>query len=252
MMTVSTTSETLLYIFASSKESTSPLLAELSDEVTRCLLIGQSDELPLAIHTGPGCLIVTASEATQLDFSSLKKSLPDQISVALHGPVSAEVLLQYLRAGYSSYAIEHEEFLEIVRRELECSRRRWENILIQKELATELSYLTNREQETYELVVQGLETKAIAASLGVAVGTAEKHKLSMLRKLSCRTATELLASLLRRVARDDLHPLIYPTEDRAFQHSATPSADTSKRRPLVLNNRPQAPSTSNAPSLMNR
>ena len=52
--------------------------------------------------------------------------------------------------------------------------------------------LTSREAEVYELLMEGLPTKAIAARLEITTRTAEHHRAAVMRKLMAKSISHLM------------------------------------------------------------
>ncbi|TWU60863.1 Response regulator protein TmoT [Rubripirellula tenax] len=52
--------------------------------------------------------------------------------------------------------------------------------------------LSPRENEVYELLLQGFENKRVAHSLGISPSTVEKHRLAVVRKMGVDNVTQLL------------------------------------------------------------
>ena len=55
-----------------------------------------------------------------------------------------------------------------------------------------------REQQVYDLILQGLSNKEVAARLGITVHTVRRHAGRIMRVHSCANRFELLAALLRQ------------------------------------------------------
>ena len=58
--------------------------------------------------------------------------------------------------------------------------------------------LTDRERETFHLLIEGHTTKEIARALDISVKTAENHRSRVLEKLECRNAAEAIRYAVRR------------------------------------------------------
>lgn len=57
--------------------------------------------------------------------------------------------------------------------------------------------LTGREQQTLNMIVRGLSTAEIGASLGISPKTVEKHRTSLMAKLQVKSVAQLLALALK-------------------------------------------------------
>ena len=69
--------------------------------------------------------------------------------------------------------------LERARRWREAGSQKWES-------------LSDREREVLQMLTEGVENKAIAASLGIAVNTVEKHLENIYKKLGVASRTEAI------------------------------------------------------------
>jgi DNA-binding NarL/FixJ family response regulator len=52
--------------------------------------------------------------------------------------------------------------------------------------------LTPREEQTALLIADGMTTKTIAATMGVSIKTAERHRWFMMRKLGAHNAAQVI------------------------------------------------------------
>ncbi len=60
-----------------------------------------------------------------------------------------------------------------------------------------LGTLTTREREVFQLLAVGKSNKEVAATLGMSLGTAKKHRENLQRKLACNSAAELARLAIR-------------------------------------------------------
>ncbi len=67
----------------------------------------------------------------------------------------------------------------------------------QRQLATRFVLLSPREREVADLIFQGLETKAIAARLGISPKTVEYHRAQIFAKMEVTNAVQLTVAMLR-------------------------------------------------------
>ena len=58
--------------------------------------------------------------------------------------------------------------------------------------STKPASLTPREREVLALIGRGLSNRAVAAALGVELGTARKHRENLMRKLNLHTTAEIV------------------------------------------------------------
>jgi FixJ family two-component response regulator len=84
-----------------------------------------------------------------------------------------------------------------VRDALDLANRRRELLSAESALAQRLARLTPRERQVAELTVAGKRSKEIANTLGVSYRTVEGYRSRLLEKMDVKSATELVATLLR-------------------------------------------------------
>jgi two-component system, LuxR family, response regulator FixJ len=66
-----------------------------------------------------------------------------------------------------------------------------------QEIRSRCASLTQRERETFDLLVEGLPTKLIAQRLGITSRTAEHHRAAVMHKMQARTISHLVRMGLR-------------------------------------------------------
>jgi FixJ family two-component response regulator len=66
-----------------------------------------------------------------------------------------------------------------------------------RQLSIRFSLLSPREREVADLIFQGLETKTIAAKLGISPKTVEYHRAQIFAKMEVSNAVQLTVALLR-------------------------------------------------------
>ena len=82
-----------------------------------------------------------------------------------------------------------------------------------------VSSLTAREREVVELLTEGLNTKAVAARLGVSVKTAETHRSNLMRKLGLHRLSELVLYAVRN------NIIVEPTPSSSSKGSSSSSSE---------------------------
>jgi FixJ family two-component response regulator len=65
-----------------------------------------------------------------------------------------------------------------------------------EEYRTRFQLLTRREREVFDLLVEGLPTKAIAHRLGITTRTTEHHRAAIMQKMEARTVSHLVRMAL--------------------------------------------------------
>jgi two-component system, LuxR family, response regulator FixJ len=71
-----------------------------------------------------------------------------------------------------------------------------------QEFTSRRALLTDREQEVFALMVEGLPTKLIASRLGITARTTEHHRAAVMHKLRARTSSHLVRMALGASAAD--------------------------------------------------
>ena len=142
----------------------------LADENGFALLdeLGARDfEMPFVMISGRGLIpdATTAMRRGAIDF--------------LEKPFDPKLLLQRLREG------------------IERDRSRWEKRSKQRLFAMRYKSLTDREREVLALVVEGMQTKAIATELGISAKTVEVHRGNLNRKMGVGNSVELVRMVAR-------------------------------------------------------
>lgn len=101
---------------------------------------------------------------------------------------AAGYLDKKLRAAQLISAIRRAARGEILfdKKQLERARR-W-----RQEVSQKWESLSDREREVLQMLTEGVENKAIAASLGIAVNTVEKHLENIYKKLGVASRTEAI------------------------------------------------------------
>jgi DNA-binding NarL/FixJ family response regulator len=176
-------------------------------------------------EAGTGPAAIEAAERLKPDIVVLDLSLPELHGLEvtrriLHGRpgtrililtmhASEELIRQVLKAGAHGYVLKSDAASLVVsavrslaRREPFLTPRVTEVVLdgyLQRDRPepTPGDPLTPREREVLQLVAEGKSSKAVAASLGVAVKTIESHRASLMRKLHVRTIADLVRYAVR-------------------------------------------------------
>jgi DNA-binding NarL/FixJ family response regulator len=128
--------------------------------------------------------------------------------VSMHDEmIYAERLLQAGAVGYVMKSEDGGKLVEAVRRvlggEIYVSRKLSESVLIRsvnrraQQPQTPIAGLTEREFDVFQLIGQGLDTKAIAKQLHISGKTVETHRGNLRRKLKQETSTKLASYAVR-------------------------------------------------------
>lgn len=145
----------------------------------------------------PGCVVLDLN-MPGMDGMSLLEHLALQgdgrpvIVLTGHGDVPTAV--RAMKAGAVDFVLKPfrpGDLIERVRQAiaLDGQWRQWRSDA--RQIAERMRTLSPREQEVFDLVVDGWSTKEIAASLGLSPKTVEIHRHGLLRKMQARSAVEL-------------------------------------------------------------
>jgi FixJ family two-component response regulator len=173
------------------------MLLESADLPYRCFA---SADRFIAEHDGSqrGCLILdirmpgmTGIELQQ-KLTQMGSSLPI-IFITGHGDVPMAV--EAMRRGAFDFLrkpINEENFLERVTYALDQESGHWQLKLDRDQAQQRIESLTDREQEVFLLVAEGLANKVVAIELGISERTVEVHRAQVMKKLEARTLAQLV------------------------------------------------------------
>lgn len=158
--------------------------------------IGESDEL----HHGesPSCLVLdirlpgTSGLIFQQELLATKVQVP-VIFITGHGDIPMTV--QAMKAGAIDFLpkpFREQELLDAITRALARDRERRAKDAELVALQDRRRKLTPREREVMHLVVQGLQNKHIAKSLGASETTVKVHRGQVMKKMEASTLPDLV------------------------------------------------------------
>jgi len=110
-----------------------------------------------------------------------------------HGDIRTSV--RAMKSGgvdFLEKPFDDEELLDSIRNAMDLDARRRQQRERQIAFQARAALLTPRESEVMALLVDGMHTKQIAASLGISVKTVDKHKAKVLSKMQADTVVELV------------------------------------------------------------
>ncbi len=130
----------------------------------------------------------------------VRTNYPETITLVLTSHDRDTYLSSMMEAGVAGYLdkkLRAAQLISAIRRaargeilfdkkQLERARR-WREAVSQK-----WESLSDREREVLQMLTEGVENKAIAASLGIAVNTVEKHLENIYKKLGVASRTEAI------------------------------------------------------------
>ncbi|MFM9938787.1 MAG: response regulator transcription factor [Hyphomicrobiaceae bacterium] len=129
------------------------------------------------------------------------------ILISGHGDISMAV--KAMQAGAQSFIekpVPEQHLIDEVFKALRPKRRPGDGRIAI--LASYREQLTERQREVFDLLVQGLRTKAVASRLGISPRTVEVHRSGILERLGAQSFSQLMTStfeaeLLGGLNRDD-------------------------------------------------
>ena len=146
----------------------------------------------------PSCLVLdirlpgTSGLTFQQELLAAKAQVP-VIFITGHGDIPMTV--QAMKAGAIDFLpkpFREQELLDAITRALAIDRTRRTRDAELDTLHNRLQKLTPREREVMELVVQGLQNKHIAKSLGASETTVKVHRGQVMRKMEASTLPDLV------------------------------------------------------------
>jgi len=115
-----------------------------------------------------------------------------------HGDVPTAVLAMKLGAfHFVEKPFDSQGLLDIVEEALSRAATIHDLQAEAREFKARRDQLTPREGEVFDLLVEGLSTKAIASQLGMTARTAEHHRAAVFRKFDARSISHLMRMALR-------------------------------------------------------
>lgn len=115
------------------------------------------------------------------------------IFITGHGDVPMAV--EAMRQGAFDFLrkpVNESSFLERIQLALDQESDSWLHRLDREDSRERIASLTERENEIFQLVAQGIANKAIAVDLGISERTVEVHRAQVMKKLDTRTLAQLV------------------------------------------------------------
>ncbi len=154
----------------------------------------------LALHDGSqrGCLVLdirmpgmTGLELQQR-LAEIGSTLPI-IFITGHGDVPMAV--EAMRQGAFDFLrkpIDETNFIDRIHNALNLESGNWHQKLDREQNRGRIESLTDRENEVFQLVAEGVANKAIASDLGISERTVEVHRAQVMKKLDVKTLAQLV------------------------------------------------------------
>jgi RNA polymerase sigma factor (sigma-70 family) len=149
--------------------------------------------------SGPGCVVLDLQMPGRsgLDLQQMLAGVGAWLPIVFltgHGDIATSV--RAMKAGAADFLtkpFDNEQLLAAVRRAIERSTQAWREHAELGELRDRLATLTEREQDVFALVVQGLTNRQVGHRLGVKEKTVKVHRGNVMEKMQARS----LAALVR-------------------------------------------------------
>jgi RNA polymerase sigma factor (sigma-70 family) len=149
--------------------------------------------------SGPGCVVLDLQMPGRsgLDLQQMLAGVGTWLPIVFltgHGDIATSV--RAMKAGAADFLtkpFDNEQLLAAVRRAIERSTQAWREHAELGELRDRLATLTEREQDVFALVVQGLTNRQVGHRLGVKEKTVKVHRGNVMEKMQARS----LAALVR-------------------------------------------------------
>lgn len=156
-----------------------------------------------------GCLVLDV-RMPEIDGLELQRQLAARGSrmpiIILTGHGDVPMAVQALRAGAVDFIqkpFESKRLLASIEEAIALDAKAWSQKADHAEIESRLARLTPREQEVLDRIVEGLPTKAIAATLGSSFNTVQNQRASILRKLHAESVADLVRMvMIVRAGRD--------------------------------------------------
>ena len=162
-----------------------------------------TDFLEFYDGTQRGCLVVDI-RMPGMNGLELQEELNDRdcllpvIFITGHGDIPMAV--EAMKAGAMDFLrkpVREQDLLDRIQQALKRELDSRDRLSEQARIRARIDTLTPREQEVFELVVQGKGNKVIAAELRISERTVEAHRSQVMKKLKVRTLADLVRSRLQ-------------------------------------------------------
>jgi two-component system response regulator FixJ len=160
------------------------------------------DFLDSGAHRAPVCVLLDnrMTGMSGLDLLKRLKELGSEATVVMmtgHADVPTAVAAMKLGAfHFLEKPFDGEALLAAIEEALARASKIGDGIAENKGFVERHKSLTQREAEVFDLMIEGLPTKVIAARLDITSRTAEHHRAAVMRKLEARSISHLMRMAL--------------------------------------------------------
>ncbi len=165
----------------------------------RCEIFASADEfLDNVDKRRPGCLVldIRMPGLSGLELQQELNRRGDRTPVIFitgHGDIPMAVeAMQNGALDFIQKPFRDQDLLDRVTDALKTDRQRRDEEQYEREIASRIDTLTNREREVFDLVVTGKPNKVIAYELGVSQRTVEIHRSRVMEKMQARSLADLV------------------------------------------------------------
>ena len=151
---------------------------------------------------GPACLVldIRMPEMDGLELQAILQENADPIPIIMiTGQGDISMAVQAIKQGAFDFIekpFPQGRLVQLVRQALELDRQRYQGGSSRKTLERRIDSLTPREHDILDGILQGKQSKVVAADLGISPRTVEAHRSHILHKLGVRSLVELLRKTL--------------------------------------------------------
>ena len=173
------------------------MLLDSADLAHHCFA-SADDFLALLDDSQRGCLVLdirmpgmTGLELQQR-LAEIGSTLPI-IFITGHGDVPMAV--EAMRQGAFDFLrkpVDETNFIDRIHNALDLESGNWHQKLDREQNRGRIESLTDRENEVFQLVAEGVANKAIASDLGISERTVEVHRAQVMKKLDVKTLAQLV------------------------------------------------------------
>jgi FixJ family two-component response regulator len=153
--------------------------------------------------TEPACILLDNQLPGMSGFELLKRiagaaSNSRVIMITGHGDIPTAVSAMKIGAfNFVEKPFDAEALLITIEEAFSCADKDRNANKELEEIRARYDLLTNREQDVFTLLLEGLPTKVISNRLGISARTAEHHRAAVMQKMQARNISQLVRMALK-------------------------------------------------------